>query len=127
MILNDKLRALFKRYESHPQFLGVEINDVNQPGAMDDRLLGMAARQGNLEDIETLVEAGARVNEHGEFGNTALHEAAMFGQAKAVLKLLELGADPALTNEFHQTPLEMAEMRDHHPVADLIRGHKKKV
>ena len=36
MTANIKLAEVIKKYGRHPEYLGLEITDVNQPGAMDD-------------------------------------------------------------------------------------------
>jgi hypothetical protein len=52
--MNEKLAAVVEKYRSHPEFLGIDILDPNQPGAIDDTLLHLAARTGAVEDIEVL-------------------------------------------------------------------------
>jgi uncharacterized protein len=79
---------VFQKYNSHPEFLGLELVDPNQPGAVDDTLLHLTARLGALDDIKTLVAAGADVNIIGDLGNTPLHGAAMSRKAEAVKLLL---------------------------------------
>lgn len=105
---STKFDALAQKYSTHPEFLGVKITDPNQPGAVDDTLLHIAARTGALEEIDVLVSVGARVDVIGDLGNTPLHEASMSGQVASVKKLLTYGADPTLKNEFGQTALQVA-------------------
>ena len=38
----------FKKYETHPDFLGDTIKDINQVGGMDDTALHIAARNNSL-------------------------------------------------------------------------------
>jgi uncharacterized protein len=111
--MDEKLAAVIQRYRAHPEFLGIEITDLNQPGAVDDTLLHWAARTGAIDEIELLLSSGARVNAVGNLGNTPLHQAAMGGNSIWVQKLLQHGADQTLPNEFGQTLLELAELGGH--------------
>src|SRR5260221_2513546 len=100
--MKEELAKVIKEYRAHPQFLGIDIDDPNQLGALDDTLLHIAASMGALHDIEVLVAAGADVNAAGDLGHTPLHQAAMSGHLASVRRLLELGADPKRRNEFNQ-------------------------
>lgn len=122
MLPSAKLTALVQKYGSHPQFLGTEITEANQRGALDDTMLHIAAWRGAIEDIEALIFLGADVNAVGDLGNTPLHEAAMSGQLGAAKKLLELGADASLKNEFEQTALEVAELSGRVEIIKALRG-----
>ena len=123
MTPKDKLAAVIDRYRSHPEFLGMDIVDVNQPGAVDDRLLHIAASTGAIEDIEVLVSAGASINVPGDLGYTPLHAAAMGAHLSSVRKLLDLGADPLLTNEFGETPAKVAQQLGHIEIARFLEQH----
>lgn len=119
--MNEKLATVIEKYRFHPEFLGIEIIDPNQPGAVDDRLLHIAARTGATEDIDVLLSCGADVNVRGDLGNTPLHQAAMFGKANSVGKLLEYGADGDVLNEYGQTPADVAELGGHTDLAKMLR------
>lgn len=120
MTVNEKLAELIKRYGNHPEYLGVAITDVNQPGDMDDTLLHIAARKGELADVKLLVECGAKVNAIGDIGNTPLHGAAAKGHAGVVKLLLENGADPNIKNEFGETAAAWAKTGNHDDVVRLL-------
>jgi len=64
------VNEILLKYKDHPEFLGVELIDVNQRGAVDDTLLHIAARMGEVEDVEILIANGADVNIVGDLGNT---------------------------------------------------------
>ena len=115
------LHDVLDKYRTHPEFLGIELTDANQAGAVDDTPLHIASRNGELEDIEILVAHGADVNASGDLGNSPLHQAAMAGQASAVKKLLELGANTTLENEFSQTALTVAQLGNHNEVVELLK------
>lgn len=121
MAAHDKLAGLVKKYGGHPEFLGLEITDVNQPGAMDDTMLHIAARKGELADVKLLVECGAKVNAIGDIGNTPLHGAAAKGHAVVVILLLENGADPNIKNKFGETAEAWAKTENHDEVARLLK------
>ena len=116
----EDFETLARKYASHPEFFGIQLSDPNQPGALDDTLLHLAARTGALADVEALVVAGARVNVIGDFGNTPLHLAAMGGHVEVVMRLLSLGADPTIKNEFYQTALHVAELSSYDVIAALL-------
>jgi ankyrin repeat protein len=109
-----------EKYRWHWQFVGVEVTDPNQRGAMGDTMLHFATELGALEDIEVLVASGANVNAVGDIGNTPLHSAALLGEAAAAEKLLHLGADPSAKNDFGQTPADVARLGDRHQLAQIL-------
>jgi ankyrin repeat protein len=121
--LSAKLAAVIDKYRSHPQFLGVNIVDANQRGALDDTLLHIASSRGAVADIAVLVASGAQVNAVGDLGYTPLHHAAMGGRVAAVQKLLEFGADPEIKNEYGENPIQVAENGGHEDVARILRTH----
>jgi ankyrin repeat protein len=120
MLMDQKLAAVVEKYRSHPEFLGIEVVDPNQPGAVDNALLHIAARTGAVDDIRTLVSCGARINTPGDLGNTPLHQAALKGRSDSITELLKLGADTNVRNEFGQTPLEVAELGGHSDAARVL-------
>lgn len=117
---NKALQEIFQKYSTHPEFLGIEILDVNQPGAVDDTLLHIAARTGQLTEMKVLLAHGARVNCIGDLGNTPLHQAAMSGQVDSVKLLLKSGANPQVQNEFEQTAAEVARLGKHDDLARML-------
>ena len=65
----------------------------------------LATREGGLESMKVLLDAGAPINQQSANGNTALIVAAMNGNAQTVNYLLERGADVNLANAQGWTPL----------------------
>jgi len=65
----------------------------------------LATREGGLESMKVLLDAGAPINQQSANGNTALIVAAMNGNAAAINFLLERGADINLANAQGWTPL----------------------
>ncbi len=120
MTERDWVRIVLHRYATHPDFLGLDITDVNQPGTVGDTLLHLAARIGVVEDIEVLVSAGAHINALEDLGYTPLHVAVLGGNLSSVLKMLELGADPSLKNEFGETAEMVARQLGHREITDVF-------
>jgi ankyrin repeat protein len=121
MSIEKDLVAVIEKYRMHPQFIGMDITDVNQRGVMDDTMLHFAAVLGATEDIDVLVASGVDVNAVGDIGNTPLLNAAMRGKAAAVKKLLELGADPELKNELGWSAAEVAKNLGRDEVVEVLR------
>jgi uncharacterized protein len=64
--------------------------------------------------------AGADVNAVGDLGNTPLHHAASLGLELIAKRLLERGANPAIRNEFGQTPADIARIMKHPELAKTL-------
>jgi|GEM_PF-127023 len=67
-----------------------------------------AAREGDIESVKLLLEAGADVNQTSEFGWTALLTATQNRYYQLGKYLLEQGADPNLANKNGWNPLYIA-------------------
>jgi hypothetical protein len=82
------------------------------PDARDEAgvtLLNLAAREGNLDMLQTLVEAGAQVNLLSEDrGSSALLDAVMIRRPDLVRVLMEAGADVNLKTKDGQSALVIA-------------------
>jgi hypothetical protein len=70
-----------------------QSNESNGNTVMFDAILS-----GRMENVKTLVEAGANLNHQDDGGKTPLHIAAGFNNYDMVLYLLQSGADPTLTD-----------------------------
>ncbi len=117
-----RAREVLQRYieERHPEFLDVELNDVNQRGLFGNTVLHLAAWRGNLEEVEALLAAGADVNAEGETGDRPLHQAARNGHLAVVRRLLKAGAITNVLNDFEQRPQDLALLLEHHDVVAAI-------
>lgn len=121
--MNSKLAEIIKKYSVYPEFLGTAISHPDQPGAMGSTMLHIAAWNGELDDVQALIESGANVNAVGDEGFTPLHSAAIKGRVEAIKLLLKSGADPRMTNGWGKTPLQIAETGQHGEAAEILRKH----
>lgn len=80
-----------------------------------------AARDGDLEQVKTLIDSGVPVDSRGEDGYTALMWAARNGHLPVVRYLLKYGADPRATNSRGSTAYELANMFGRYEAADFIK------
>jgi len=93
--------------------------DENQFNPLDfehdgDFFLHMAARRGDYQAVQLLLEAAVDVNKLGDMGQTALHYAKQYKHEDIVRLLLEYGASTEIRNEFGKLPLEdTGEFRGH--------------
>jgi len=79
-----------------------------------------AARHGDLETLEPMLEAGMPVNLRDDKGNTLLMLAAYNGQPKAVWALLRRDAEVDARNDREQTPLAGVAFKGHLDIAKLL-------
>lgn len=86
--------------------------------------LQIAAKAGNGEIVELLLDFGAGVNAKSKNGNTAIHLAAAEGHAAVTQVLLAKGADPSITCE-GKTPLDVALHEKQQAVAQLLQNHRQ--
>ena len=108
-IVNEKRIIIYlKKYETHPDFLGDTIEDVNQVGGMDDTVLHIAARNNSLNDVLVFLQNGALIDFKGDLGYTPLHYACMFGNIEMVKVLLDNGSDKNIQNEFGENAVRIA-------------------
>ena len=120
-MLTMRLKKILEKYSRHPDFLGVSLAGVNQPGAIDDAVLHIASRKGEIEEVITLLSEGAEPNMPGDLGNTPLHYSAMTGNKEVVQVLLESGADKSIKNELQQTPYDVALLGGHREIASMLK------
>ena len=115
---------VLKRYkdEDLPDFVGIDLSDVNQAGIFGDAPIHVAAIRGRTDEITALLNGGADANASGELGNTPLHEAVMQNRIEAAKLLLDRGADPQRRNHFGGTPLDTARARENRRLIRLLGG-----
>ncbi|XP_071707046.1 protein VAPYRIN-LIKE-like [Rutidosis leptorrhynchoides] len=82
-------------------------NDIVETLERGEQVL-TAARRGDLDRLEFLLETDASVNFRDQYGLTAIHMAAIKGYKDVVMLLVEFGADLESTDDEGRTPLHMA-------------------
>lgn len=85
--------------------------------------LCMAARRGNISEMQQLLSKGYKINSKHNNGMTPLHWTANKGHLEATSFLLEQGADPSIRDNFGFAPLKHALREGHLEVANLLLAH----
>jgi bla regulator protein blaR1 len=85
-----------------------------------DRALFRAAARGDLEQMATLIDAGANVNAALDGDGSPLIAAARQGRLEAAALLLDRGADPNLPVPGDGNPIIMAAREGHTKVVELL-------
>ena len=102
--------------------------DVNAKDINGRTSLYYAAFKRHDEIAELLIAAGADVNAKSRTGTTPLHNAAMIGHKEIIELLIAKGVDvnakiESGMNFEGDTPLDLAIIRKHTEIADLLRKH----
>ncbi len=84
--------------------------------------LHVAAVWNDVKAIETLLNAGADIDAGGDKGCTPLHDAVIQGNYEAAAALVSRGASLTILDEFCQTPLDHAEMRNDQRFIVLLKS-----
>jgi len=91
--------------------------DINPFNALRDKALIKAAKNGHVDVVEELIQAGANVNFMNNWGKRALVIAAKNGHANVVKKLIQAGAQVNTFDGNGHTALDLAVMLNHVDVA----------
>jgi len=62
---DERLGALFAKVSHLPEFLGIEMSDINTCGHTGDNALHVVAQWGDLASAKLLIERGIDVNKPG--------------------------------------------------------------
>lgn len=79
-----------------------------------------ATRQGDIEQVRQLLEAGTDINARDRYGQTALMNAAREGQVELVRLLVERGAGLNTTAKYNLSALMLAIINDHREVSHIL-------
>ena len=101
-----KLEDVLRKYASLDMFEGYSITSPTSSGPDGDTPFHMAAYDGDLEAVRTMIPYVPDVNMQGDIGNTPLHYAVSNRQLAMAEELLAYGADPTKGNDYGDTPLE---------------------
>jgi uncharacterized protein len=88
--------------------LSAEREDVNAVAPDGTTALHWAVRADDLQKVESLIRAGAKVNASDRYGITPLNLAAVNGNAQIIRKLLEAGANANAVDATGETVLMTA-------------------
>ena len=95
-----------------------QVIAVPSPGEVAGSPLAAAARQGDRQAVQILLQQGLDVNAWDTDGTPALHWAARVNDAELVNVLLAAGADVNAANRYAQSPLHVAVEQRH---ADMVQ------
>lgn len=79
-----------------------------------------AVRQGNIEEVSSLIQSGAKVDVRDKGGMTPLHHAAKQANIEMVELLIKVGADVNLFDSIGRTPLDLL------PLGNIIPSKSKR-
>lgn len=99
---------------------GADVNAKDHGGFAP--LHSHALHFGSIRVAEMLLDAGARIDEVGGDGDTALFNAAATGNSDLALLLIGRGANAAIAGENGLAPIQMAERNAEYETAELMRS-----
>ena len=79
-----------------------------------------AAKDNDVDVLETLMKEGQDPNQANSFGQTALHICAIWGNVQAAHVLLDCGANMDVQNDHGMTPLHYAAERGRVDIVALL-------
>jgi len=99
---------ILAEYEELPEFYGMHLNKVNLKGSSGDSPIHVAVHRKDIEEVASLLAAGADPNSRGELGYTPLLVAVSNDLTAIVKLLLDAGAQRDTCNEDGLTPMSVA-------------------
>ena len=101
--------------------------DVNTQDKYGETALHLAAANGHLNIVNTLLDNGSDINAQNKHGETALHLAAANGHLNIVNTLLDNGSDINAQNKHGDTALHLATANEHLDVVNTLLNNEAKV
>jgi hypothetical protein len=103
----------------------MDFSDLNATNLEGENALHVAVRWDDLDAARELIEAGIRLNQHGDLGETPLHTACYKGNLEMVELLVRAGADVFALTE-GQPPFTLARFGGHDHVCDYLGAVMKR-
>ena len=100
--------------------IGVNSTRSHAEGNAAQKSLNQAAREGDIEQLRTLIANGSNVNATDDYGGTPLRSAIDAGQTEAARILVEAGANVNGRDPDGLTPLIRACLAGHKEIAELL-------
>lgn len=92
-----------------PEFVGANVPlKIDSVGCFGNSPLNIAATQGDLESVRTLLDEGADINFQGEEGSTPLHDAIEQNHQSVIHFLVQRGASKCIKNKEGMTASSLA-------------------
>lgn len=111
------LKSDFKQLKNHIKNEG----GVNVTDEVGNTPLIFAAKIGDKQTVDMLINQGADVNHQNHIGATALMLAAKYGNKYTVKTLLEHGADPSIQNDSGYTAYIFAKAYGNEDILHLLQ------
>lgn len=113
--------APFDKIMKEGEAVNIKDKDGDTATNKNQNLL-QAAFRGDLEEVKRLLNGGADINTHDNYGRTALLRAADQGHLEVVNVLLDKGADLNTKDNRGETALIAAVRKHHSEVANVLLG-----
>ncbi len=119
---NALLPVPWAAFSGCPEVLQKLLTNGGSPDAEFDTraALIIGAMNGNLKVVQTLVDAGADINNYEGTGMTALMFAAEYNYPDIAQYLLQRGADKTMTNKSGETALDLAIKKGNTDIIELL-------
>lgn len=124
----NKISIILEKYGHHPDFIGFQLENINQKGIMDDTVLHIAIRKNLIEDVKCFLENGANPNIPGDLGYTPLQYACMYGHFEIAELLLSYQSNPMILNEFNQSAfdvIKLSKKENKYKMIKLLENYQK--
>jgi hypothetical protein len=106
---NDELENVVKRYAALDMFEGYQICSPTSPGPDGDTPFHIAAYDGDIDGLKTMLPYVSDINLRGDIGNTPLHYAISNQQLTTAETLISFGANVNVGNDYGDTPIDYME------------------
>jgi len=98
-----------------------EKSEEVPPAISDEERLITAAKEGEVQTVKALLDAGIDINAKGNAGMTALMHASRNNHIDCVKVLISAGADVRMKNELGRTALKIAEGNGYNEIVKLLK------